>query len=208
MHVACPECGTGYTLNDETLQRPRLRLRCHKCGHVWDPRRPLGEAAPPTPPVADTATESAADAPGETRPEPVRGRSPGARRNLSTGLLAAAMLLAVAGMGGVGYGLRDRLPGFGQPLPELTDVVPEWRDGEQGRRLVIGAVLHNPDDEGTEVDRVRVKFLSEHGAWIDEIVVDVPAVVVAAGEATHVEIELAGLPEGTASLELSAVPVF
>lgn len=46
MHVACPQCGTGYQIEPAALERARLRLRCRRCRHVWDPRQPLAAPAP------------------------------------------------------------------------------------------------------------------------------------------------------------------
>jgi hypothetical protein len=66
--------------------------------------------------------------------------------------------------------------------------------------------VENPGDAATAIRRVRIKFLSAEGAWIDEIVVEVPALTVPAGGTGEIEMAVDRLPEGTASLELSVVP--
>jgi predicted Zn finger-like uncharacterized protein len=225
VHVACPQCGTGYHLAPETLERARLRLRCRRCRHVWDPRHPLGEHGPmPADAVAageetalvgavadaleDGGADDAAAAAGEevapagaatAAPRPPRWR-------LAAMLYTLAGLLVLASGAGFGWAYRDALPFLAAPLPALTEVQPAWRGDAQGRRLVVSAQVENPGDATMEIRRVRVKFLSVQGAWIDETVVEVPAVTVPAGGTSQLEMAVDRLPEGTASLELSVVP--
>ncbi len=224
MHVACPQCGTGYQLEPATLERARLRLRCRRCRHVWDPRHPFGAAAPASGDgvmageeaaladavahaLDDDAADAAADA-GPAAPSELAAtaapRPP--RRRLAAMLYALAGLLVLASGAGLGWAYRDALPFLAAPLPALTDVQPAWRSDAQGRRLMVSAQVENPGDAATEIRRVRVKFLSAQGAWIDETVVEVPALTVPAGGSSQLEMAVDRLPEGTASLELSVVP--
>jgi hypothetical protein len=64
----------------------------------------------------------------------------------------------------------------------------------------------NPASAPAEIRRVRIKFLSDQGAWIDETVVEVPATTLGPGETSTLEMALDRVPAGTASLELSVVP--
>jgi predicted Zn finger-like uncharacterized protein len=222
VHVACPECGTGYRLEPATLERQRLRLRCRRCHRVWDPRHPFGEPAAPSEREAALAEavaraleahdgEDARDAPEVDAATPPVASATGAprppRRRLRTMLYALAGLMLLASGGGMAWAYRDALPFLGAPLPALTDVQPAWRDGDDGRRLVVSAQVENPGDDATEIRRVRVRFLSAEGAWIDETVVEVPALTVPAGGSSRLEMAVDRLPEGTASLELSLLPV-
>ena len=220
MHVACPECGTGYRLEPATLERDRLRLRCRRCRHVWDPRHPLGD--PPSTPDAPPREEAAlADAvaralDGDDEPEAGPTGAPEVtaptaeprppRRRLAAMLFALAGVLLVASGGGLAWAYRDALPFVGAPLPQLTDVRPAWTRDEDGRRLTVSARVENPTGATAEIRRVRIKFLSGEGAWIDEAVIEVPALTVPGGEDRRLEIAVDRLPEGTASLELSVVP--
>jgi predicted Zn finger-like uncharacterized protein len=230
VHVACPQCGTGYNLKPDMLERERLRLRCRHCRHVWDPRRPLQEVrAPAATPSTETAAVDAdeddlaeavaraLDEGVDTAPERREGEAAIAavadhpaprppRHRLAAMLYALAAVLTVASLGGIGWAYRDALPFASVPLPALTNVQPAWRGDGDGRRLVVSAEIANPGAEPTEIRQVRVKFLSAQGAWIDETVVDVPAVTVPAGASSTFEMAVDRLPEGTASLELSVVP--
>jgi hypothetical protein len=128
------------------------------------------------------------------------------RRRLAAMLFALAGVLLVASGGGLAWAYRDALPFVDAPLPQLTDVRPAWTRDEEGRRLTLSARVENPTGAVAEIRRVRIKFLSAEGAWIDETVVRVPALTVPGGEDRRLEIAVDRLPEGTASLELSVVP--
>ena len=220
MHVACPQCGTGYTLKPEMLERPRLRLRCRRCRLVWDPRPPVDgpdapavvdpePAAEAPPPAAEEAAlaEAVARALEEDAappaPRPATPRPP--RRRLAAMLYGTAAVLVLVSVGGIGWAYRDRLPFAAPAMPELSEVEPAWRDDGDGRRLIVSAQVANPSARPTEVRLVRVKFLSARGAWIDERLVEVPAVTVPPGESSALEMAVERLPDGTAALELSVV---
>jgi predicted Zn finger-like uncharacterized protein len=206
VHVACPQCGTGYQLEPATLERPRLRLRCRRCRHLWDPRQPFVEDESPADAAPATLVDEA-DAAPETASGPAATAAPGApRRRLAAMLYALAGLSVLASGAGFGWAYRDVSPFTAPPLPTLTEVEPAWTRAETGRRLVVSARVENPGDAATAIRRVRIKFLSAEGAWIDEIVVEVPALTVPAGGTGEIEMAVDRLPEGTASLELSVVP--
>ncbi|NBB70855.1 MAG: hypothetical protein GVY33_11135 [Alphaproteobacteria bacterium] len=216
MHVACPQCGTGYQLSPATLERDPLRLRCRRCRHVWEPPRPLAGtafAADATAAADETATPPAepgspAPAPAVAEPdEPAAAATPRRRRRgLALGLYALAAVLLVAGAGGFAWAYRDALSFAAAPRPHLVDVEPAWRAAAGGRRLVVAADVENPGPVAAEIRRVHVKFLSAQGAWIDQTVVEVPPLRVPAGASGRLEMAVDRLPEGTASLELSVVP--
>lgn len=229
VHVACPNCGTGYALESDVLERPRLKLRCRRCRTVWDPRQPLapGPAADPEPTSVDeapaaAALESAHASPVEATAErveaaagkggPAADAAPapgsGRRRALLVGVYALSAVLALGGLGSLGYAFRDQIPGFGAPMaaPELVDVQPQWRVEGEVRRLIVAARISNPSDEATSVRHVHVKFLSGQGAWIGERLVIMDEVVVEGHGDVAIEVGVEDLPPGTASLELSIVP--
>lgn len=199
MHVACPHCGTAYTLSDAMVARPRLRLRCRRCREVWEPRAP--DDAEPAPVV-----EAEAPPPPHQPAAPAPSTAARPRWRLAAVLYVAASLALVGGASVLGWVYRDGLPPTAAPLPQLSEVEPVWRSDEQGRRLLVSAAVDNPSGEPTEVRRVRVKFLSAQGAWIAETVVDVTPVTVPPGGSAPLEMAVDRLPEGTASLELSVLP--
>jgi len=121
-------------------------------------------------------------------------------------LYALAVAVVVAGVGGLGWAYRDRLPMVGPAPPELTDVRPVWHGAGESRRLMVAATVGNPGSDPREITRIRVRFLNATGAWLDETVVDLPPLMLAPGTETPVELAVRGLPEGTASLELSVMP--
>ncbi len=217
MHVSCPECGTSYALKREVLERPRTRLRCRRCSHVWDPRHPFGPVPAAEPLASTTATVAALDSGVDERDE---GRRGGADQPTSrfeaeatspfkppwrAALAASVLIICLGGVAGAGYAYRDHLPGFGKSQPEFSEVEPTWRDVAGERQLVLSATLSNPGRRTAEIDEVRVKFLSERGAWIGERVIAIPHVLVEPDAMSTVEMAVDSLPDGTASLELSVV---
>jgi chromosome partitioning protein len=46
MIIQCERCKTRFNINDALLNRPRLRLRCSHCAHVFTLERPVPDDAP------------------------------------------------------------------------------------------------------------------------------------------------------------------
>ncbi len=228
MHVACPNCGTSYELAPEVLARPRLQLRCRRCHEVWHPLASEGddadEAGPdvaaeavapqvpkePEPTEPPTPAPASASATPEPEPTPTATAAPPdaparTSRGLTLGLSAVALILVLVGTASLFYAFRDQLPGLGPPLPELTQGEVFWATDVAEPLLLVGVQLTNPARRPVRVEGIRVRFLSNQGAWIAERVVAVPVAVLGPGETVPVELALEGLPEGTASLDLSAL---
>jgi predicted Zn finger-like uncharacterized protein len=55
--IACPNCATRYRVPDETLSRPRVRLKCTQCGHEFAAGAPAAAPAP----SRDLATRAGRD---------------------------------------------------------------------------------------------------------------------------------------------------
>jgi predicted Zn finger-like uncharacterized protein len=200
---ACPSCGTDYSRKLARLQALPPRVRCHRCGTVWDPGAPVATAVPAAdPPVAPKPQE--APATGDEVPPPARVKR---RLRLAPVLWTLAALLVIGAAGGFGYAFRDRLPFMAEPLPVLADVQPVWTEVDGRMHLDVTARVLNPAGAPTTVDRVRVKFISPRGAWVGEVMVSLPPTAVAGSGEAPVRFTVERVPDGTASLEFVVVPV-
>jgi predicted Zn finger-like uncharacterized protein len=160
MILACPSCGTRFTVADEALQRPGGRqVRCANCGHLW---RHMPEPAPPLRLEPEASLAAPSEAPAMPPPAPRRrhGWVAGgwvililviagavavaalARREIVALWPPAARLYALAGM-------RPEPLGAGL---EISRIVPtRTPDG-----LVIAGEIENKSSVAREVPRLRV----------------------------------------------------
>ncbi|MEO1089970.1 MAG: MJ0042-type zinc finger domain-containing protein [Pseudomonadota bacterium] len=218
MTYACPSCGTDYSRKLQSLAELPPKVRCHRCGTVWPPAVEAApgdqvlpsEAAADVDPALDAAVAAIDQEPPTGEPAvPVAAPRVRERRllhRLARPLAIAAVALVIAAGGGFAYAYREHLPTFGETSPTLHDVVPSWATADGARHLAVAAAVANPARVPATIDRVRVKFLSARGAWIGEVIVEVPETVVAPGASAPLSLSLDELPDGTVSLELSIVP--
>lgn len=204
MSYACPSCGTDYARKLAQLETLPAKVRCHRCGTVWQPTSPSPE---PRRRVEALPEPEPAAAPASVPPPPAPPPAPAARRSrLGPALWALALLLLAGGLGGVGYAYRDVLPWFAGPAPVLTEVQPAWTEVNGQLRLLVDATIANEGKRPAVIEAVRVKFLSAQRAWIGEAMVAVPPIAVAAGEAAPIDFTVDRVPDGAAALEFVLVP--
>jgi predicted Zn finger-like uncharacterized protein len=110
MILTCPECATGYFVEDNQIQAGGRSVRCAACGHRWTarPERPLElvssetEGAIAKEPTADATTD---DAPlsGDDLPRAFRTRAEEEKRNrqaaISGAIWAGAAIIAAVVLG-------------------------------------------------------------------------------------------------------------
>jgi predicted Zn finger-like uncharacterized protein len=218
VHVACPQCGTAYRLDDARTRRARLRLRCRRCSYVWEAQ--AGEEAEPaslaahdhgdeditvaSAPDEDTLAGRAPAPPPPAAPPAAKGPRPTTRR-LAAALYALAGLVVLVSGGGLAWAYRDTLPFAAAPAPALSRVEPAWTDGEDGPRLVISAAVENRRAAAVQVDRLRVTFFDDAGLRLDDTVVEVPTLTVPGGGTATLEMAVDRLPADAASFELRIV---
>jgi predicted Zn finger-like uncharacterized protein len=63
--IACPNCATRYRVPGETLSRPRVRLKCTRCGHEFAAGAPAAAPAPSRDLAARAGRDFFPDAQGE-----------------------------------------------------------------------------------------------------------------------------------------------
>lgn len=67
--IDCPHCGTRYRLDPPKFQRPQLRIRCKRCGNVFEADLSSAPDAPAAPTPAAASPPSPA-APNSPKPAP------------------------------------------------------------------------------------------------------------------------------------------
>lgn len=214
MHVACPQCGTAYRLDDARTRRARLRMRCRRCSYVWealvddDADAAAHDGLDPAGGEDDAAVASAPadEAPAAEAPVSPPTTAPRARaRRLAAALYASAGLVVLVSGGGLAWAYRDALPFAAAPAPALSRIEPAWTSGEAGPRLVVSAAVENPRAAVVKVDRLRVTFFDDAGARLDDTVVEVPTLTIPGGGTATLEMAVDRLPTGAASFELRVV---
>jgi len=155
MQTRCPECHTLFRLREEHLQIAGGRVRCGRCGRLFDARP---EATEPAPSPAAAAPNEAAEPP---LPEALQSTRPHRRSPLWA---LGALLLLVAALGQMAWWGRDYLVKLpeGRHLLEpfcahLGCELPPQRDPEQ-LRIETRAVSAHPELEG--ILRIRMTFVN------------------------------------------------
>lgn len=202
MSFACPTCGTDYAKKLARLERLPPRVRCHRCGTVWNPAAP-DAGAEATAETTTLAVPRAAPHSAVAAAKPARLTG---RLRLVSVLWTLTLVLVLAGAGGFGYAFRDHLPFVPRALPVLADVQPVWTEVDGRLRLDVEARIVNPATVVATVAGIRVKFLNGNGAWIGEVAVRVPQVDVPAAGDAAIAFQVERVPDGTASLEFAVVP--
>ena len=110
MILTCPNCATGFFVDDHLIGRDGRQVKCDECGEVWTAHQEDPAAEAPTLPAETTAEppsrtpepEVAATmfAPQKTLPAPPRGLTPARRRVLITLLIPAVAMVAVIAVQG------------------------------------------------------------------------------------------------------------
>src|SRR3984957_1774630 len=96
MILTCPECATGYFVEDDQIQASGRSVRCAACGHRWTahPERPLelvsseAEGAFAREPPLDVTADDAALS-GDDLPRAFRSRAEEEKRNRQAAITGA-----------------------------------------------------------------------------------------------------------------------
>jgi predicted Zn finger-like uncharacterized protein len=156
MEVACPECGTRFSLDESRIPGAAAKVRCSRCqyvfrinreGHIVSPEWTPPVETPPETPPPEEIREPTPPEPAEPLPPPIREMAPeqaapaqpvAAEAEIPTPppekkrhwLWLPALLLALVIVVGLGWrAWRGDLPG---PLKPLSDVVQRLK-GKWGK---------------------------------------------------------------------------
>ena len=116
MILTCPECATGYFVEDDQIRAAGRTVRCAACGARWTatPERPLelvptaDDAAPANSPADETGVEAALT--GDDLPRAFRTRAEEEKRNRQAvvmGALWAGVAIVIAAVLGIAIVFRE-----------------------------------------------------------------------------------------------------
>ena len=155
MILTCPECATGYFVQDDQIQASGRAVRCAACGHRWNaqPERPLElvaseqEGALAKEPGDETSSETVALT-GDDLPRAFRTRADEEKRNRQaaiSGALWAGVAIAVALVLGVVIVFRENVV---RAWPQTASAYAAVGLAVNPTGLVIENVQREPSLEG------------------------------------------------------------
>ncbi len=117
MILTCPECATGYFVEDDQIRAAGRAVRCASCGARWTavPERPLdlvpgADEGAPAKPAADDASAEDGVLTGDDLPRAFRSRAEEEKRNRQaaiTGAIWAGVAIVVAAVLGIAIVFRE-----------------------------------------------------------------------------------------------------
>ncbi|MFI4973454.1 MAG: DUF3426 domain-containing protein [Caulobacterales bacterium] len=187
MILTCPECATGYFVDDAKIRPEGRAVRCAACGARWTafPEPPL-DLAPPPPPAAESEPESAEDRSlseltGLDLPKAFRSRAENERRMRTaaiTGAVWAGVAVVVLAIVGSAIVFRESVvrtfprsasvyAAIGLPVNpiglviESVKVEPSLQDGHAA--YAVSGVIRNVEDREVTAPPLRISLFNAQG---------------------------------------------
>ncbi len=194
MILTCPECATGYFVDDAQMRPGGRAVRCAACGARWNaqPEGPLDLVSTPEDSALGKApvVETAKPAPltGEDLPRQFRTRAEDERRMRSaamTGALWAGVALVVVAVLGAAVIFRGSVvrvwprtasvyASLGMPVNPIGLVVeqvkaePSLKDGHPV--LEISGVIHSVSDRIVSAPPLRISLMNADGKRVAGVI--------------------------------------
>jgi predicted Zn finger-like uncharacterized protein len=224
MIITCPQCETRYTADAGSFPASGRKVRCSKCGHVWqqaapEPERVLSTEAAPAAAAAGAATNAPADsvtprAMIETKTTAPR-RSWAERLGLIAGWTGLVALLVLVGWMGLRF--RQEINAlwpqssalyatFGVKVNsggiEINDVT--YRHGTENGRSVfeVGGKLVNVSSRELAVPRVRVSLTDDNQRELYHWIYSPPLRTLGVGQSIAFSTRLTGPPPSAKHFQL------
>jgi predicted Zn finger-like uncharacterized protein len=228
MILTCPECATGYFVDDGLIRARGRTVRCASCGHRWTAYPPAADkplelstseegaiGREPSPDAEEPAPLTADDL-----PRVFRGRAEEERRNrraAMTGVIWAGAGLAILAVIGLAIVFREAVvgawpqtaslyAGIGLPV-NVTGLVIEQPRAEPGLQdghatLVISGVIRNVTDHPVVAPPLRISILNGQGKRVAGQIATFGDSRIAPGETRHFVTPIFDPPASYASLEM------
>lgn len=228
MILTCPECATGYFVDDGQMRPGGRTVRCAACGHRWTAyppdSKPLELVTTEEGAIGrEPAPEPAEPAPltGDDLPRVFRGRAEEERKNRRAalnGVIWAAAVLVVLAVLGLGVVFREAVvkawpqtaslyAGIGLPVNatglviEQVHAEPALQDGHA--ILAVSGVIRNVTDHPVSAPPLRITVLNGQGKRVaGQIATLVAPGRIPPGETRHFVTPIFDPPFSAASLEV------
>jgi len=183
MILTCPECATGYFVDDAQIGSAGRKVRCASCGHRWTATVEPASASAPAEPVLATAPSGPSDSmlSRDDLPRAFRSRAEEERRlrrAAALGAVWAGAAVAAASVLGVGLVFRENVVRawpqtasayslIGLPVNPVGLVIEEVRAEpslQQGHAvLAVSGVIRNVVGRDVAAPPLRVTLLNAQG---------------------------------------------
>jgi predicted Zn finger-like uncharacterized protein len=226
MILTCPECATGYFVEDGQIRPGGRTVRCAACGARWKalPEGPLelvssgekGAVAKEPPPVdADSALS------GEDLPRAFRDRAEDERRMRKAALVGAgwaAGAVAILLVGVLGIVFREQVVGGWPPTASLYAAIglpvnPTGLTIEQVRAepsldqghatLAVSGVIRNVVDHVVVAPPLRISLVNAQGKRVAGQIATLDNARIPPGETRHFLTSVVDPPYSAANLEVT-----
>ena len=228
MILTCPECATGYFVEDSQIQAGGRKVRCAACGARWTayPQGPLelvsseeeGALARPTPPPEAAQTQPIT---AEELPRVFRDRAQEERRMRQaavTGVAWAAGAVIVVAVIGIGVVFRDTAvrawpqtaslyAAVGLPVNPTGLVIEQVRAEPsllQGHAtLAVSGVIRNVVDHTVIAPPLRITLVNAQGKRVAGQVASLDNARIPPGETRHFVTSIFDPPYSAANLSVT-----
>ncbi|MBV9996800.1 MAG: zinc-ribbon domain-containing protein [Caulobacteraceae bacterium] len=225
MILTCPECATGYFVDDAQIRPEGRTVRCASCGHRWT-ARPGAEAAQGAAPVAadpESAAEPGADGKltGDDLPKAFRDRAEESRRlrrAAVNGAVWAGAIVLLAALAGLAAAFRQDVvrawpaaasayAALGMPVNVLglsIEQIHAEPSLQQGRAaLAVSGVIRNVEDHPLVAPPLRISLLNAQGRRVAGQIAVLANARIPAGETRHFVTAIFDPPFSAQNLEVA-----
>jgi predicted Zn finger-like uncharacterized protein len=231
MILTCPECATGYFVDDAQIKSSGRAVRCAACGHRWTalPEKPMeltplaGEAALAALDIASADTTEASLT-GDDLPKAFRDRAEEARRlrrAAITGVVWAGAAVVVLALVGAAIVFREQVvrawpktasayAAIGLPVNPLGLVIeqvraePSLQDGHA--TLAVSGVIRNVEDRAVIAPPLRISLTNAQGKRVAGQIADLANARIPAGETRHFLTAIFDPPFSAQDLQVEFAP--
>jgi predicted Zn finger-like uncharacterized protein len=224
MILTCPQCATGYFVDDGDAARAGGEAACAACGARWTMLAAPAAAAEASAGKPAAAPADAAPAPARSLPRSFRARAFGRRRLRRAAMVGAAWGGAVAGLmfvAGAAVVFRDQVAravpptaglyaAAGLPVNRVGLVIegvraePGLQDGHA--TLGVTGVIRNVEDRTVTAPPLRVELYNVHGRPVAGEITAPAAARIPAGETRRFAVAIFDPPLSAYNLQVAFAP--
>ena len=223
MILTCPECATGYFVDDAQIRPEGRTVRCASCGHRWTARLEARAAEGAAPVAVEAPLEPGADGrlTGDDLPKAFRDRAEESRRlrrAAINGAVWAGAIVLLAALAGLAAAFRQDVvrawpatasayAALGMPVNVLglsIEQIHAEPSLQQGRAtLAVSGVIRNVEDHPLVAPPLRISLLNGQGRRVAGQIAVLANARIPAGETRHFVTAIFDPPFSAQNLEVA-----